>query len=86
VHALSYEQTCTLEFMHGPTEDYKVCIVVCFQTTTDMYTHKVRCVSGTHQVGLSGRFSRRCWAAVEEVVQSLAGGGLLPQLSAMSER
>ena len=56
-----------------------------------MYTHTknmstVRCVSGTHQVGLSGRFSMCPWAAVEEVVQSLAGGGLLPQLSAMSER
>ena len=37
-------------------------------------------------MGLSERFSRCPWAAVEEVVQSLAGGGLLPQLSDMSER
>ena len=78
------------------TKDDKVCIVVCFQeyNNTDkqqICTHTknmstVRCVSGTHQVGLSGRFSRCRWAAVEEVVLSLAGGGLLPQLSAMSER
>ena len=81
--------------MAHATKDDKVCIVVCFQEyNTDKqqictYTKNmsiVCCVSGTHQLGLSGRFSRRRWAAVEEVVLSLAGGGLLPQLSAMSER
>ena len=77
--------------MHGPTEDYKVCIVVYFQTTTDMHTykeyvHSMLCIRHTSGGGLSGRLSRHCWAVVEVVVQSLAGGGLLPHLSAMSER